>query len=227
MEQIAWYIVFLFSATFHEAAHAFIALRLGDKTAYLGGQVTLDPIPHIKREPIGMVVLPIISVLLFGWPFGYASAPYDPSWAARNPHKASWMALAGPASNFALVLFSTALIWIGILLGYFEVPEEVNYALVVVPTTLGFASTFAQFLSIIFTLNLLMTVLNLIPMPPLDGSSVIGLFFNEEKAANIQHFMNNPSFGFIGLLLVWKVFNPIFHIAFLFIVSMIYPGVYS
>ena len=67
-EGVIWYGIFLFSATAHEAAHARIALHGGDPTAYHGGQVTLDPRPHIRRSPFGMVVMPILSVILFGWP---------------------------------------------------------------------------------------------------------------------------------------------------------------
>jgi len=81
----AWYLAFLFSTTLHEASHALVALKLGDDTAHRGGQVTLDPIPHIQREPVGMVVVPIVSYLLGGWMIGWASAPYDPEWAGRNP----------------------------------------------------------------------------------------------------------------------------------------------
>ena len=55
-----WLVIFLFSLSAHEAAHALVAQRLGDVTAYLGGQVTLDPIPHIKREPWGMLIVPIL-----------------------------------------------------------------------------------------------------------------------------------------------------------------------
>ena len=64
---LIYYAVFLFSTTLHEAAHAWAALRGGDPTAYHGGQVTLDPLPHIRREPVGMVVLPILSVIVSGW----------------------------------------------------------------------------------------------------------------------------------------------------------------
>src|SRR5215217_6143925 len=98
-DAIIYYIVFLFSTTLHEAAHAWAAKRGGDLTAYHGGQVSLSPVPHIRREPFGMLVLPLASSLLTGWPFGYASAPYDREWARREPRKAAWMALAGPAAN--------------------------------------------------------------------------------------------------------------------------------
>ena len=100
---LIYYVVFLFSTTVHEAAHAWAAKLGGDLTAYHGGQVSLDPRPHIQREPFGMVILPLISTLTTGWPFGYASAPYDPQWAMRHPKRHAWMALAGPASNLTLV----------------------------------------------------------------------------------------------------------------------------
>ena len=80
---LVYYVVFLFSTTLHEAAHAWAAMRGGDLTAYHGGQVTLDPRPHIQREPFGMVAIPILSVMLSGWPFGFATAPYDPHWAMQ------------------------------------------------------------------------------------------------------------------------------------------------
>src|SRR4030095_17150020 len=74
---LVYYVVFLLSTTLHEAAHAWAAARGGDLTAYHGGQVSLDPIPHIRREPFGMLILPLISALATGCPFGYASAPFD------------------------------------------------------------------------------------------------------------------------------------------------------
>src|SRR5512139_3777627 len=98
-----WVVFFIFSATVHEAAHAWAAKRGGDLTAYQGGQVSLGPWPHIRREPFGMVVLPVLSLALAGWPFGFASTPYAPVWADRHPRRAALMALAGPAANLALV----------------------------------------------------------------------------------------------------------------------------
>jgi hypothetical protein len=58
---LIWYVVFLYSTVCHEAGHAWAAYRLGDDTAYAGGQVSLDPIPHIRREPFGMVLVPLLS----------------------------------------------------------------------------------------------------------------------------------------------------------------------
>ena len=71
------------------------AYRGGDPTAYHGGQVSLSPVPHIRREPIGMLVVPLLTALSQGWAIGWASTPYDPRWAARYPKREALMAAAG------------------------------------------------------------------------------------------------------------------------------------
>src|SRR5437763_13725039 len=81
---VMWYVVFLLSTTCHEAAHAWAASLGGDLTAFHGGQVSLDPLPHIRREPFGMVVFPILTYIASQWMMGWASAPYDPYWAQRR-----------------------------------------------------------------------------------------------------------------------------------------------
>ena len=91
---LQWFVVFLLSTTLHEAAHALVALRGGDPTAYLGGQVSLSPVPHIRREPLGMLVVPLLMTVLNGWAVGWASTPYDPLWASRHPRRAASMAAA-------------------------------------------------------------------------------------------------------------------------------------
>jgi hypothetical protein len=78
----------------------------GDTTAAEGGQATLNPIPHIRRSPFGMVVVPIVSYLLGGWMIGWASAPFNPAWQRQYPRRSAWMALAGPAANFSLMLLA-------------------------------------------------------------------------------------------------------------------------
>ena len=163
---LVYYVVFLFSTTLHEAAHAWAAMRGGDLTAYHGGQVSLDPRPHIRREPFGMVILPIASVLLSGWPFGFASAPYDPRWAMQHPKRAGWMALAGPASNLLLVLLALLAIRAGDALGVFTAPESVTFGRIVVATHAGIWSGIAFLLSVFLSLNLLLGAFNLLPVPP-------------------------------------------------------------
>ena len=127
IDALVFYVVFLFSVTVHEAAHAWAAKRGGDLTAYLGGQVSLDPVPHIRREPFGMVVLPLATVILTGWPWGYASAPFDRGWARRHPRRAAWMALAGPAANLGLMLLAALAIHVAMAGGRFHAPNAVSF----------------------------------------------------------------------------------------------------
>src|SRR5262245_36870644 len=166
---LIYYIVFLFSTTLHEAGHAWAAKLGGDLTAYHGGQVSLDPRPHIQREPFGMVVLPLISTLISGWPFGFASAPYDPRWAMHYPKRAAWMALAGPAANLALVLLAVVCIRIGAFAGIFHAPQSASFGHLVGadPTTMWPGVGFL--IGVVFSMNLVLACLNLIPLPPLDG----------------------------------------------------------
>src|SRR6266481_5097613 len=102
-----WYVAFLFSTTCHEAAHALVAKLGGDDTAARGGQVSLNPVPHIQREPWGMVLIPILSFIFTRGMIGWASAPFNPEWERRHPRRAGLMALAGPAANYTLLLLGT------------------------------------------------------------------------------------------------------------------------
>ena len=219
---IGWVIIFILSATIHEAAHAWIAKKGGDLTAYAGGQVSLDPLPHIKREPWGMVVLPVISAFLIGWPFGYASAPYDPTWAYKYPRKAAWMAAAGPAANLLLVIICATLIKLGIFAGVFVEPVFVDFSHVVDAGSGGIWYGLSVFISMMFTLNLILLILNLLPLPPLDGSGVVSLFLKEDTARAYRSMISSPIFGFLGILLAWFVFSPLFDMAFPRVMNLLY-----
>ena len=223
---LIYYVVFLFSTTLHEAAHGWAALRGGDPTAYHGGQVSLDPRPHIRREPFGMVALPLISVLLSGWPFVFASAPYDPHWAMRYPKRAAWMALAGPAGNLVLVALAAAAIRMGAAAGLFEPPSAVSFDQVVAASADGIWSGAAFLLSVFFSLNLLLAIFNLIPVPPLDGSGAVPLFLNDASTHRYQQFIwGQPAFAWIGILIAWQIFPSLFQPLWLFAVNLVHPGV--
>lgn len=223
---LIYYAVFLFSTTLHEAAHAWAAMRGGDLTAYHGGQVSLDPIPHIRREPFGMVALPLLGVLIAGWPFGYASAPYDPQWALAHPRRAALMALAGPAANTILVIASGLALLAGTMMGVFYAPESIRFGQIAATTAGGVWPLLALVLGIIFSLNLLLALFNMLPFPPLDGSGAMPLILSEEASRKYQQFMwSNPVFGFIGLFAAWKLFGFIFTPIFTLAVSALYPGV--
>ena len=222
---LVWYVVFLLSTTCHEAAHAWAAKLGGDLTAFHGGQVSLDPLPHIRRELFGMVVFPILTYATGGWMMGWASAPYDPTWSDRYPRRAAWMSLAGPAANFTLAILAGIAIHIGIGTGHFRVPDSANFMHVVEPAAAGIASGAATFVSLMFSLNLLLGTFNLLPVPPLDGFGAAGLAVSEDTARRIQNFGHSlGAFSIIGMLLAWQLFDGLFHPLFLFGLRVLYPG---
>ncbi len=208
---LMWYVVFLFSTTCHEAAHALVAKLGGDLTAARGGQVSLDPIPHIRREPFGMVIFPILSYVSGGWMMGWASAPYDPSWAQRYPKRAAWMSLAGPAANLTLAIVAAILIRVGMMVGALTRPQFFNFAHIVSGTGSDISQAAAALLSILFSLNLLLGVFNPLPLPPLDGFGAVGVLLSENGARRFQIFgMQIRRFSLLGLLIAWRVFDPLF-----------------
>ena len=221
-----YYAVFLFSTTLHEAAHAWAAMRGGDLTAYHGGQVSLDPMPHIRREPFGMVVLPLLGVLISGWPFGFASAPYDPKWALAHPKRAAIMALAGPAANMLLVIISGVALVVGTMTGVFHPPESIRFGEIAGTSAEGVWPLLALLVGVVFSLNLLLALFNLLPFPPLDGSGAMPLILSASASRKYQEFMwGNPIFGLVGLFAAWNLFSYIFNPIFTLAVSALYPGV--
>lgn len=219
-----WFVVFLFSTTLHEASHALVAHRLGDPTAYHGGQVSLNPVPHIRREPLGMVIVPVVSYALGGWMFGWASAPYDPSWAARHPKRAGLMALAGPVSNLLLVVVSGLLVRLGLLAGVFVPPDRIGISHLTA-TTGAIPEGVAALVSVLFMLNLILFAFNLMPVPPLDGSGVVQLFLSEDAARRYQEFMRQPILMIVGILVAWNLFDELFGPILSLALGILYPGV--
>jgi Zn-dependent protease len=193
-----WYVAFLFSTTCHEAAHALAAKIGGDDTASSGGQVTLNPVPHIQREPWGMVVIPILSLIVNGSLIGWASAPYNPEWERRHPRRAAWMALAGPATNYTLMLIAVLLLHVGWTYHWLRTDETGRADF---PTTV---------LGVFFFLNLLLGTFNLLPVPPLDGSTGIMLFMGDARAQRYLNWLRGNSYAMVGLLLGIVVFRYIF-----------------
>lgn len=204
---LLWFPAFLFSTTLHEAAHAWAALRGGDPTAYHGGQVSLSPLPHIRRAPIGMLVVPLITSATMGWAMGWASAPYDPRWADAHPRRAAWMAAAGPAANVLIALVAFAGLKIGLVMGVFTAPDAVGLSHLVQPITGGLGGTtdwMGRILSVLMMLNLLLATFNLLPLPPLDGATAIGILLPEGAARWVRH--NSSAFALLGMLAAWKIF---------------------
>ena len=224
-----WYIVFLFSTTCHEAAHALVAKLGGDTTAAEGGQVTLNPIPHIRRSPFGMVVVPILSFLVGGWMIGWASAPFNPEWQQRYPRRSAWMALAGPAANFSLMFLAGIAIRAGVMIGYFQAPERIgSYAGLVAPANGAEPTFLTSGLSILFILNLLLGTFNLLPVPPLDGHAGIMLVMPDALAVRYLDWLRQSrNFGLLGLVIAWTLFDRIFQPIFFFALHALYAGVHN
>ncbi len=209
---LIWYLVFVFSTTCHEAAHAFVAHRGGDPTAHAGGHASLDPLPHIKRSPMGMVVVPIITFLFNGWMVGWASVPMNPTWMQSHPRRAALMAFAGPIANLSLALI--AFLALRFLLGAGVFTQQVGGVsisdFVVLPEGTdpkSLLGALARFLSVMLGLNVLLGLFNLIPFPPLDGATIA-----EGASPNVlgrlyAKLREVPMIELLGLLVSWNVFQ--------------------
>lgn len=220
-----WFAIFLFSTTCHEAAHALVARMGGDATAHEGGQAGLDPIPHIRRSPIGMVVVPLLSFFLNGgrWMIGWASAPYDPVWAARYPRRAGWMALSGPGANLLLAVVTGVIIYAGVSAGWLAVPDRAtaDHVVALPGQESGLASLA---LSVAFNLNLLLFAFNLLPIPPLDGGAAIALLLPRHLFEKWRDLTAEPMVAVVGLIGAWHLFGYVWPSVFRFALGVLHPG---
>ena len=227
---VFWFPAFLFSTTVHEAAHAWTAMKGGDPTAWQGGQVSLSPLPHMRRSPLGMVVVPLLMSLTQGWTMGWASAPYDREWAERYPRRAAWMAAAGPAGNLAIALLAFVLIRAGVVTGLFDAPAQATFDRLADPAVANdpfFACAFlAHGLSVLLMLNVMLFTFNLLPLPPLDGASVVTLLMPDDASRRVRASTSAPGFAIVGLFAAWNLFPALTHPLFDGVLAVLYPGQY-
>jgi Zn-dependent protease len=130
---------------------------------------------------------------------GWASAPFDPLWERRHPRRSAWMALAGPAANFTLMLLAVALLRGGMALQLFH-----RDAVTGAPSLLEIT------MRVVFSLNLLLGTFNLLPVPPLDGSTAIMLFMSETQAQKYLDWIRGNSFAMAGLLVGMLIFREVY-----------------
>lgn len=146
----------------HEFMHGFAAYKLGDNTAKQSGRLTLNPLKHV--DPFGTVILPLLLIFMGGPVFGYAKpVPYNPNNFKDKRKGDVIVGLAGPAANLVLALIGSALM----------------FALAGVPLTANnmfFVYFYSLFLPLFIMINLYLMFFNLLPIPPLDGSSIIAFF---------------------------------------------------
>jgi len=196
--------VLLLSIVIHEFSHAYVAYRAGDMTAASQGRLTLNPLAHI--DPIGTIVVPLLQFMLpgrlplIGWakpvpvnPLHFRSAEWD-----------IFVSLAGPGSNFALVVLSAILLKISVLTG-----------LVNAPALLGIvqrAEPLGTVLLYFIMINIALGIFNLIPIPPLDGSRVLYRLLASARSPLADHYAAIEPYGYFILILIlmtpaWRLFG--------------------
>jgi Zn-dependent protease len=179
-------IVFLFAISVHESAHAWMAWKLGDPTARMLGRVTLNPIRHI--DPIGTVLLPLLALFYHFPMIGWAKpTPVDPRNFQHHVRDDILTSVAGPVSNFLIATVSIiALRFLAMFGGAASISEPL-----------------VLLLWMSMSINVLLGVFNLIPVPPLDGSHVF------------RHLLPEPMrraydmIGIFGLLLLFVAGGPV------------------
>ena len=177
-------VIIILSIIFHEVAHGYVANWLGDPTARLSGRLTLNPIPHI--DPVGSILVPGI-LMLSGTPFliGWAKpVPYNPYNLRHGKWGEALVAFAGPATNILIAVAFALLLRLGLLT----------------------SPLFVQVAVLAIFANIALAIINLIPIPPLDGSKILRALLPAGAALSYQRLEQMTyalgPFGLIGILLL-------------------------
>lgn len=136
------------------------------------------------------------------------------------------MSAAGPISNFILLILAALLIHLGILTGYLYAPDTITISSITEATSEGMFSGVAKILSVMFSLNLILFIFNLIPLPPLDGSGIIPMYLSEGMGRKYMSVVHNSIFSFIGIFIAWKLFDMIYFNIHTVFINLLYPGSY-
>lgn len=175
-----WVLPILFAITLHEVAHGWVALWFGDKTAKLAGRLTINPIKHV--DLVGTIIVPITMLLISNFIFGWAKPVPVDARNLRNPrYNMVAVAIAGPASNFLMAFFWAGIAKLGLVLKpWFGVPM----------VYMGEAG---------ILINVVIGVLNCLPIPPLDGARAL---YNLLPGRMAWQFYRIEPFGFFILLIL-------------------------
>ena len=176
---LIYIIPLLFAITLHEAAHGWIASKLGDHTARMMGRVTLDPTKHV--DPIGTIAIPLVLLLSSsGFIFGWAKPVPINFNALRNGKSGMiWVALAGPGANIVM-----AVCWLFVMI----IAINMNIAVLIEMGRIG------------ILVNCVLAVFNLLPIPPLDGSRVISALLPNRLAYQYNQLEQYGLYILLGLM---------------------------
>lgn len=182
---VVWILPVVFAITVHEVAHGWVAKKYGDNTASILGRLTLNPVKHI--DLLGTIIIPGLLLISFtGFIFGWAKpVPVDPR-NFKNPKKdMAIVALAGPVANFLMAIAWALIARLGVIIELEVISLPLIYT--------GIAG---------ISINLVLGLINLIPIPPLDGSRIVTGLLPHRLAYQYNRF---ERFGFIFLLiLLWS-----------------------
>ena len=132
------------------------------------------------------------------------------------------MALAGPAANLSLVVAAGILIHLGIAAGFFLPPDSVSFSRVVEAQADGIPTGVAVMVSVLFTLNLLLLIFNLIPVAPLDGTALAEFVLKGDTLRQYRALMAHPNIRIVGLFVAWYVIGKIFYPIYFSAVNLLY-----
>ncbi len=174
----------IFAITVHEVAHGWVAWKLGDPTAKMLGRLTLNPIKHI--DPIGTIVVPLFLFVTSGFMFGWAKpVPVNKKNLASPDKSMALVAVAGPAANLLMAIGWFVVLKIGISMS---------------PSSTG-ALWFLQMAQVGIFFNIILMALNILPIPPLDGSRILYWLLPPRLATKLDLIEPYGFFIIIGLML--------------------------
>lgn len=190
-----WVLPVLFAITVHEVAHGWVASKLGDTTAKMMGRLTLNPLKHI--DPIGTIIVPAVLFFTTGFVFGWARPVPVNFYNLKKPRRdAALVALSGPLANLLMALMWAAMAKLSLL---FINPQHPFLVPIVLMGQAG------------ILINIVLMVVNLVPIPPLDGSRVVSSLLPMNAS---RHYNSFGRYGFFILLalmltgLFWQIIEP-------------------